>query len=61
VREREGLPLTVARRPPGWWVGRAHNRVRPKKYCDPKVGGRAVTWVPVMVPSFSLLVTPCSL
>ena len=27
---REGLPLTVARRPPGW-VGRAHNRVGPKK------------------------------
>lgn len=27
---REGLPLTVARRPPGW-VGRAHSRVGQKK------------------------------
>lgn len=33
----EDLPLTVARLPPGW-VGRAHNRVGPKKF-DPKVGG----------------------
>lgn len=43
---REGLPLTVARRPPGW-VGRAHSRVGLKKYCDPKVGGWVVTWAPV--------------
>jgi hypothetical protein len=43
----EDLPLTVARRPPGW-VGRAHNRVGLKKYCDPKVGGWVVTWVPIV-------------